>query len=287
MNLLLLLPIFACITCCMLSAAILSRGTRHRASRLGAAMTLAAAFWALCEILWSTAHDPQTVIRLVRLAALGWVPIGPITLHLFLELTGHPARRRRGLLRALYGTTAVLLLMSLATPWLDVAAVKTRWGWSYQLGPMFPVVYLFSGTTFSGGLLLAIRDFRASVVPAERRQAHVLLAGMLVCLGIASVTDGVLPALGHHVPRLGVGATTSPGSASCPSRSSRAPSPGGSNTTAIRCSPRVSSPRRSWPRFPTASRCCASTGASASPTRAWSGSRAQRAARSRRAPSRR
>jgi len=27
---------------------------------------------------------------------------------------------------------------------------------------------------------------------------------MMVCLGIASVTDGVLPALGHHVPRLGV-----------------------------------------------------------------------------------
>jgi PAS domain S-box-containing protein len=204
MNLFLLLPIFACVTCCMLSAAILSRGTRHRASRLGAAMTLAAAFWALCEILWSTAHDPQTVIRLVRLAALGWVPIGPITLHLFLELTGHPARRRRGLLRALYGTTAALLLVSLATPWLDVAAVETRWGWSFQLGPLFPVAYLFSGTTFLGGLLLAIRDFRASVVPAERRQARVLLAGMMLCLGTASVTDGLLPGLGHHVPRLGV-----------------------------------------------------------------------------------
>ncbi len=92
MNLLLLMPIFACITCCALSVAILSRAESHRASRLGVAMTLAAAFWALCEILWSTAHDPQVVIWLVRLAALGWISIGPITLHLFLELTGHPAR---------------------------------------------------------------------------------------------------------------------------------------------------------------------------------------------------
>jgi len=172
MNLLLLLPFFSCIACCMLSVAILSRGTRHRANRLGAAMTLAAAFWALCEILWTTAHDPQVVVWLVRLAAVGWISIGPITFHLFLELAGHPARRHRGLLGALYGTTAALLLMSLATPWLDVAAVKTRWGWSYQVGPIFPVAYLFVGTTFLGGLLLGIRDSRASVVPAERRQAY-------------------------------------------------------------------------------------------------------------------
>jgi signal transduction histidine kinase len=204
MNLLLLLPFFSCIACCMLSAAILSRGTGHRASRLGAAMTLAAAFWALCEILWSTAHDPEVVVWLVRLSALGWISIGPITLHLFLELVGHPSRRNRGLLRTLYGATAALLFVSLATPWLDIAAIETHWGWSYRVGPIFPVAYLFVGVTFLGGLALGIRYFRASLVPAERRQARVLLAGMMVCLGVASVTDGVLPALGHHVPRLGV-----------------------------------------------------------------------------------
>jgi len=204
MNLLLLLPIFACITCSLLSLTILGRGPRHRASRLGAALTTAAAFWALCEILWSTAHDPQAVIWLVRLAALGWISIGPITLHLFLELSGHPARRRRGWLVALHGTTAVLVLIALATPWLDVAAVKTSWGWGYRVGPAFPAAYLFTGVTFCTGLLLGIRDFRKSLVPAERRQAYVLLAGMLICLGIASVTDGLLPALGHQVPRLGV-----------------------------------------------------------------------------------
>jgi PAS domain S-box-containing protein len=208
MNLLLLLPIFACITCCTLSLVILGRGVRHRASRLGAALTLAAAFWALCEILWSTAHDPQVVLGLVRLAAFGWISIGPITLHLFVELAGHPVRRRRGLLLALYGPTAVLLLIAVATPWLDVAAVKTHWGWGYQVGPAFPAAYVFAAGTFFAGLVIGIRDFRHSIAPGERRQAYVLLAGMLICLAIASVTDGVLPALGHHVPRLGVLAIT-------------------------------------------------------------------------------
>jgi len=204
MNLLLLLPFFSCIACCMLSVAILSRGTRHSVSRLGAAMTLATAFWALCDILLSTARDPQAVVWLVRLAALGWISIGPITLHLFLELTGHPARRSRRLLGPLYGATALLLVLSLSTPWLDAGAIETRWGWSYRVGPIFPVAYLFVGITFLSGLLLGIRDFRSSAAAAERRQGRVLLAGVMVCLGIASVTDGVLPALGHHVPRLGV-----------------------------------------------------------------------------------
>jgi PAS domain S-box-containing protein len=208
MNLLLLLPIFAFVTCCVLSVAILAREARHRASRLGAALTMAAAFWALCEILWSTAHDPQAVLWLVRMAALGWISIGPITLHLFLELTGHPARRHRGGLLALYGTLAVLLTAAVATPWIDVAAVETSWGWGYHVGPAFPAAYVFAAGTFFAGLLLGIRDLRAYIAPAERRQAYVLLAGMMICLPIASVTDGVLPALGHQVPRLGVFAIT-------------------------------------------------------------------------------
>jgi hypothetical protein len=43
MNFLLLLPIFACVTCCVLTAAILGRGASHRPGRLGAALTIAAA----------------------------------------------------------------------------------------------------------------------------------------------------------------------------------------------------------------------------------------------------
>ena len=38
MNFLLLLPIFACVTCCVLAAAIFGRGAPHRAGRLGAAL---------------------------------------------------------------------------------------------------------------------------------------------------------------------------------------------------------------------------------------------------------
>jgi two-component system NtrC family sensor kinase len=204
MNLLLLLPIFACVTCCVLSVAILGRGTRRGSGRLAAAMTLAAAFWALCETLWTAAHDPQAVLFLVRLAALGWIPIGPIALHLFWELTEHPLRKRRSVLVALHGTSAFLVLTAVTTPWIDSQVVKTSWGWGYRVGPLFPYAYAYTGLTFFAGLLLGVRKYRASVVPAERRQASVVLSGMVLCLTTASVTDGLLPALDIHVPRLGV-----------------------------------------------------------------------------------
>jgi PAS domain S-box-containing protein len=176
----------------MLTVAILGRGARHRASQLAAGLTLSAALWAFFEVLWTAATDPEAALVLVRLAAIGWISIGPINLHLFLELTGHPARQRRGPLLALYGTTAALLLASVATPWLD------------GVGPLFPAAYLFAAGSFFAGAMLGIREFRGSIAPGERRQASVLVACMMVCLGVASATDGILPAMGHQVPRLGV-----------------------------------------------------------------------------------
>ncbi len=203
MNFLLLLPIFAFVICCVLAVAILGRAP-HRIGRLGAALMAASAFWALCETLWSTATDAEAALWLIRIAGIGWISIGPITLHLFLELSGNPLRRRSGFIAALYGTNAALVASTLATPWVDVEAIRTSWGWSYRVGPLFPFVYLFTGVTFFSGLVIGIRDFRAPLVFAERRQANLLVAAMVAGLFVASFTDGLLPLLGIYVPRMGV-----------------------------------------------------------------------------------
>jgi len=208
MNFLLLLPIFACVTCCVLAAAIFGRGAPHRVGRLGAALTIAAAYWALCEILWTTSHDSTTALWLIRAAAAGWISIGPITLHLFLELSEHPARERRAFITTLYGVNTLLVVLGLFTPWLDEEAIRTSWGWGYRVGPIFPFAYLFTGTTFFAGMLIGLRNFRKPLPAAERIQANVLIGGMMIAMGVASFTDGLLPALGHQVPRMGVVAIT-------------------------------------------------------------------------------
>ena len=66
-----MLPLTACMVSAMLGVAMLSRDLRHRANRLGGALTLGAMLWAFCEVLWNTSNDANTVIRLVRLSAIG------------------------------------------------------------------------------------------------------------------------------------------------------------------------------------------------------------------------
>ncbi|MBW2401089.1 MAG: PAS domain-containing protein [Deltaproteobacteria bacterium] len=57
-------------------------------------------------------------------------------------------------------------------------------------------------------MVIGLRNFRSSLPAAERIQANVLIGAMMIALGVASLTDGLLPALGHQVPRMGVVAIT-------------------------------------------------------------------------------
>jgi signal transduction histidine kinase len=205
----LLVPLLSCIACAMLSVGILARDSRHPANRLGAALALASAWWGLCEVLWNGADEAEVAVRLVRLSALGWMGLGPIVLHLFLELTGRLRARRRLLLGVAYASAAAGAGLDLFTPWLHPGVVRTSWGWAYALGPAFAPVYAVAAGSLLAGLALGVHDFWASGAPGERRQARWLLVGILVPLLVASLTDGLLPLLGRgDVPRLGAASIT-------------------------------------------------------------------------------
>ena len=208
MNLYLLLPLTSCIACSMLAMAILARDSRHRASRLGAAFALCGAYWAGCEVLWNSATDADVALRLVRMSALGWVAIGPITLHLFLELTSHPVRRNNWLWLTLYGVAAALVVLDVSTPWTHPGVTRESWGWGFAVGPLFPVAFGFTVGALAIGLFVAIRDFGGSLSQGERRQAVWIGIGVLTPLCIASFTDGFLPMTGTQVPRLGATSIT-------------------------------------------------------------------------------
>ena len=203
MNAYLLLPLAACVISAMLAVAILARGASHRMNRLGAALTLGAAVWSFCEVLWNAAEDAGAVLWLVRLSALGWVAIGPIGLHLFRELCGHDGAALRRAQPVLYAASALFLAVDLATPWIHPAVVRTSWGWGYRLGPAYPVFYVFTVGCLGTALALGLRHFRASSSPSERSQARWLMVGIAVPLVVASATDGILPLLGFQPPRLG------------------------------------------------------------------------------------
>jgi PAS domain S-box-containing protein len=198
-----LLPILSCVAYCVLATVMLLRDSRHAAHRTAALLCAAGAHWALCEALWNSAHDAEAALLLVRLSSLGWVTIGPIALHLFLIVTNHPFLRRPWVMPSLYGLAGVCVLLSLATPWVNPTVVQADWGWGYTIGPLFPAPYLLTSCALCAGGVVAVRDIRSTRSSAERGQVYLIVAGIALPLVIATLTDGVLPAMGRVVPRLG------------------------------------------------------------------------------------
>jgi signal transduction histidine kinase len=154
-------------------------------------------------VLWNTRSDPAHVLWLVRASALGWAWIGPLTLHLFLALTGARVPGVRRALPALYAIGAAFLVLDWTTPWIHPGVERTRWGWAYALGPAYPAFFAFTMTSVALALAIALRAYRRSASPGERAQAIWVGIGLFAPLSIASLTDGVLPWLGVQVPRLG------------------------------------------------------------------------------------
>ena len=129
-----LVPLATCLVTGALAAAILARDPAQARNRLAALLVGGATVWSFFEVLWNAHSDPVVVLRLVRASAFGWVWIGPLTLHLFLELTGQgmPLARRR--LPHLYGISALFLVLSWFTPWIFTGVERTSWGWAFRLG---------------------------------------------------------------------------------------------------------------------------------------------------------
>jgi PAS domain S-box-containing protein len=186
----------------MLAGAILARDARGRANRLAALLIGGMSFWAACEVLWNGGRDPESVLRLVRLSALGWAALGPLSLHLLLEIASDPSPRLRRALPLLYAVSAAFALMSLAGL-LHSGVARHDWGWSYELTPLYFGFYVFTVGSILAGLRVLRLGLRRAPSLAERDQMRLLMIGMLVPLVVAGTSDGLLPLFGFELPRLG------------------------------------------------------------------------------------
>jgi len=201
----LLVPLIACVSSAVLAVAVLARASGgDRTSRAGALLTGGAAVWAFFEVLWNASSDPAVVLWLVKLSSIGWVAVGPVSLHLFLELTGQPARRIARVLPPLYALSALFFVIDVTTPWLHASVLRTSWGWGYTFGPAYPPFYVFTVACLGTAVVVGFREMRRSTTsPGERAQARWLTAGIGVPIVVASATDALLPLAGHQPPRLG------------------------------------------------------------------------------------
>jgi len=124
-----LILLVSCIASTVFGTAVLVRDSKQTANRLSAAIIYGGAFWAFCELIWSQANAPQTAMAWVKISAIGWVWIGPLGLHLMMELVGGPMHKLRVALKTLYGLSALYLVALWTSPVAITRMVRTDWGW--------------------------------------------------------------------------------------------------------------------------------------------------------------
>lgn len=207
MNAYLIVPLLSCVVSAMVAAALLTRDPGRRANRVAALLVGSASWWAFCEVLWNTSDDPVVVLRFIKLSSIGWCALGPLALHLFLDLAQAPAPRTRRVLPWLYGLGAVVMLLDQFTSFIhDGTVTRHAWGWSYGLSKSYLSFYVYTVVC----ILMAVRvlwiAFRNSPSRPEREQVALLFVGISIPLTVASATDGVLPLMGVQVPHLGTAA---------------------------------------------------------------------------------
>jgi PAS domain S-box-containing protein len=196
-----LIPLVSCVLAAMIASAIVSHDPGQRANRVIALVLACSGWWSLCQVIWSVQGDPEVALWLMKIAAVGWMLLGPLSLDLYVEILGDARSRLRRLVPLAYASAAVTFLLNMATPWCLTEAVPTTWGWGYRLGPLFPLVY---GATM-GWVLLVLFNWPRFITgaPRERRQALWMFIGIAVPSAVASTTDALLPYLDIQVPRLG------------------------------------------------------------------------------------
>jgi PAS domain S-box-containing protein len=188
------------------ATAILVRDATDRGNRTAAVLLYCGAFWSACQLLWNSTGDRAHALFLVRASAAGWAALGPLLARLIVEVTNSPAPRLRRALPFFFATSALFVVLELATPWVHTGVVRASWGWGYVFGPAYPLIYLVIVGSFGWGLVVATHAYRASTLESERSQGLWIAAGITQLLVVGSLTDALLPWLGHPVPQL---ATTS------------------------------------------------------------------------------
>ena len=198
------LQLLACAALLVSATTIVVRDPHDAGNRQAALLIYCGAFWAVCQLLWNTSQDPAAALALVKLSALGWVALGPLTARFIVSLTHVDAPRMQRALRVYFVFAGVFLVVAWFTPWVHTGVVRRSWGWGYTFGPLYPLFFLVTVGSLLSGVSVAARAYRETTLESVRSQANWIALGILQLLLVGSITDGILPFFGVVVPQLAV-----------------------------------------------------------------------------------
>lgn len=189
-------------------AAVYAARVQRRAltNRVFAFCCLLFAVWALAFALLCGATSGDQAWVWHRLSAPGWTVTPAVLLHFLLLMTEHDGWLRRMWVRALLYAPGLILLVRALTGTVTVTALSpVSWGWAQIVSwnPWSIAYTVYYAAYIGTGLVLTHRWGRRGDVPARARQARIVLATGIAAIGLALVTNRVLPGLGvRSVPNL-------------------------------------------------------------------------------------
>ncbi|MEX2208411.1 MAG: ATP-binding protein [Myxococcota bacterium] len=198
------LELLACAALLVSATTIVVRDPHDAGNRQAGLLIYCGAFWAVCQLLWNTAQDPEYALALVKLSALGWVAIGPLTARFIITVTRVNVPRFQRSLRIYFAFAGLFLMLTWFTPWVHTGVVRQSWGFGYTFGPLYPLFFLVTVGSLLSGVSIAARAYRETKLESMRSQANWIAFGILQLLLVGSITDGVLPFFGVLVPQLAI-----------------------------------------------------------------------------------
>ena len=192
----------------------------HRGSQLAGALIFGCGYWSLCQVLACLSPNAAWAAIWFRVSGFGWLYIGPLTLHIYMEAVDDRRLWVRRARDGFYVAGTVLLASVLWTNWVIAGAEPVAWGYHFRAGPAYLLTHGLATlgvglgarrwrqigrahATLGVGLGVAIAWRRLSrLSDAEMKQLPWVGVAMATPFAVATVTDAILPALGIPFPPL-------------------------------------------------------------------------------------
>ena len=197
-----LLLAFACLVCAGCGGALYLQAPSRRVHQLAALLLVGCAHWALCQALLTMTRDPVTARQIFDVAVPGWIFVGPLMLHIAMEMAGTQRRQVFWLRNAVYACSIAILPLCWWTDWVSTPGDRTSWGWTYEMGPGLSIFGCVALVAVGAGAL-CLHGAARGLSDAERRQIPWVASAVAAQITLTTVTDLVLPAFGIDFPQLG------------------------------------------------------------------------------------
>lgn len=203
-----LLSFFTAYSFLLMSLYILKLNRKEPLNRLAALVDFCFAVWAFAYTFFYQAPTAEQALFWHKVSALGWIPVGVLGAHFFLQLTGTVRHWRIAHYALFYAPALILLVHSLFAPG-ETAVVKdlvpslSGWGWTYipnLASPWFWLYILYISAYYGVALSLTYAWAKRSNRLRFMKQAKSIIALDVVAIVLGFCVELLLPAITPALP---------------------------------------------------------------------------------------